>query len=236
MNAVTFPRGFRASGIACGLKESGKRDLALIVSDVPASVAGMFTQNSVVAAPVTLSRTVRHPWQRPRDGDQLRQRERLHGRPRRCRRARDGDAHRRRALGCEADEVLVASTGIIGRPLRDGAAAHGHPARGRRALGGGRRGRVRRDLHHRRLPEDRGGDRPARRRRGAAWCDGQGRRHDPARHGDDDLPGHERRRIAAARLQRLLVPAVQRSFNRSRSTAARPRTTACSCSRTARAA
>ena len=58
MKAVTFPRGFRASGIACGLKESGKTDLALIVSDVPASVAGMFTQNRVVAAPVTLSRQV----------------------------------------------------------------------------------------------------------------------------------------------------------------------------------
>jgi glutamate N-acetyltransferase/amino-acid N-acetyltransferase len=46
--------GFRFSGVACGLKKSGKRDLALIVSDVPARVAGSFTTNLVKAAPIVV--------------------------------------------------------------------------------------------------------------------------------------------------------------------------------------
>jgi len=59
--SVTAPRGFRASGVFCDIKRLGtgkgsdkgnKRDLALIVSDTPASVAGMFTTNQVCAAPV----------------------------------------------------------------------------------------------------------------------------------------------------------------------------------------
>src|SRR3974377_1333793 len=59
--SVTAPRGFRASGVFCDIKRLGtgkgsekgrKRDLALIVSDVPASVAGMFTTNRACAAPV----------------------------------------------------------------------------------------------------------------------------------------------------------------------------------------
>lgn len=44
--------GFRFSGVACGLKPSGKRDLALIVSAVPATAVGAFTTNAVKAAPV----------------------------------------------------------------------------------------------------------------------------------------------------------------------------------------
>ncbi len=46
--------GFKAAGIACGIKKNGKKDLALILSDAPASVAGLFTTNSVKAAPVLL--------------------------------------------------------------------------------------------------------------------------------------------------------------------------------------
>ncbi|MBI5493318.1 MAG: bifunctional glutamate N-acetyltransferase/amino-acid acetyltransferase ArgJ [Deltaproteobacteria bacterium] len=46
--------GFKAAGIACGIKKNGKKDLALILSDGPASVAGLFTTNSVKAAPVLL--------------------------------------------------------------------------------------------------------------------------------------------------------------------------------------
>jgi glutamate N-acetyltransferase / amino-acid N-acetyltransferase len=44
--------GFRFAGVACGLKQSGKRDLALIVSDRPATAAGAFTTNRVKAAPI----------------------------------------------------------------------------------------------------------------------------------------------------------------------------------------
>lgn len=48
--------GFRFAGVCCGLKESGKRDLALIVSDRPATAAGAFTSNRVQAAPVVIGR------------------------------------------------------------------------------------------------------------------------------------------------------------------------------------
>jgi glutamate N-acetyltransferase/amino-acid N-acetyltransferase len=44
--------GFRFAGVACGVKPSGKKDLALIVSDVPATAAAAFTTNKVKAAPV----------------------------------------------------------------------------------------------------------------------------------------------------------------------------------------
>src|SRR5271169_29258 len=59
--SIVAPKGFRASGVFCDIKRLGtgkgsnkgpKRDLALIVSEVPATVAGMFTTNQVCAAPV----------------------------------------------------------------------------------------------------------------------------------------------------------------------------------------
>ena len=61
--SITAPRGFRASGVHCDIKRLGtgsgsdkgdKRDLALIVSDAPATVAGLFTTNQICAAPVRL--------------------------------------------------------------------------------------------------------------------------------------------------------------------------------------
>jgi len=53
---AALPRGFRFSATACGLKKTGALDLALLSSDVPASVAAVFTQNLVAAAPVVLSK------------------------------------------------------------------------------------------------------------------------------------------------------------------------------------
>jgi glutamate N-acetyltransferase / amino-acid N-acetyltransferase len=62
--SVCAPRGFKAAAVFCDIKRLGtgkgsekgtKRDLALIVSDVPAAVAGMFTTNQVCAAPVKVS-------------------------------------------------------------------------------------------------------------------------------------------------------------------------------------
>src|SRR3954469_5527493 len=59
--SIPPPRGFVASAVFCDIKRLGtgkgsnkgpKRDLALIVSEVPATVAGMFTTNQVCAAPV----------------------------------------------------------------------------------------------------------------------------------------------------------------------------------------
>lgn len=47
--------GFKSSGIHCGIKKDGKNDLALIFSEISAVVAGVFTQNKIKAAPVTLN-------------------------------------------------------------------------------------------------------------------------------------------------------------------------------------
>ena len=61
--SIVAPKGFLASGVFCDIKRLGtgkgsnkgqKRDLALIVSEVPATVAGMFTTNQVCAAPVKI--------------------------------------------------------------------------------------------------------------------------------------------------------------------------------------
>lgn len=51
---VTTPKGFLAAGIFCGIKKSKKKDLALISSEKIASAAGVFTKNTVKAAPVVL--------------------------------------------------------------------------------------------------------------------------------------------------------------------------------------
>jgi glutamate N-acetyltransferase/amino-acid N-acetyltransferase len=62
--SVCAPLGFKAAAVFCDIKRLGtgkgsekgrKRDLALIVSDVPAAVAGMFTGNQVCAAPVKVT-------------------------------------------------------------------------------------------------------------------------------------------------------------------------------------
>lgn len=50
---VVIP-GFQFAGVACGIKPSGKKDLALIVSDVPATAVAVFTTNAVKAAPVLI--------------------------------------------------------------------------------------------------------------------------------------------------------------------------------------
>ena len=55
IDASLLPRGFEFSAVACGLKKSGL-DLGLIVSEIPASAACLFTTNRVQAAPVFVSR------------------------------------------------------------------------------------------------------------------------------------------------------------------------------------
>ncbi|WP_091449703.1 bifunctional glutamate N-acetyltransferase/amino-acid acetyltransferase ArgJ [Actinokineospora iranica] len=56
---VTAPQGFRAAGVAAGIKPNGKPDLTLVVNDGPsAAAAGVFTRNQVKAAPVLWSQQV----------------------------------------------------------------------------------------------------------------------------------------------------------------------------------
>ena len=53
---ITAPLGFRAAGLHCGIKKPGLLDLALVVSERSGPIAGVFTTNQVVAAPVILDR------------------------------------------------------------------------------------------------------------------------------------------------------------------------------------
>jgi len=113
---VILPAGFRASGVACGLKQSGRLDLGLLVSDGPAKVAGVFTTNRVQAAPLVLTR------RRVRSGV-TRGLVVNAGNANACtgsRGAEDARAMARiaaRAVGVRAPEMLVASTGVIGEFL-----------------------------------------------------------------------------------------------------------------------
>jgi len=54
--SAQLPAGYRAAGLAAGIKATGHPDMALIVSDRPATAAGVFTTNQVCAAPVKLDR------------------------------------------------------------------------------------------------------------------------------------------------------------------------------------
>lgn len=113
---MRLPEGFTASGVACGLKPSGSLDLGMLVSDRPATAAGVFTTNRVQAAPVQLTR--RHI----RRGS-VRAIVVNSGNANACT-GKPGYADARamaeqaaRGLGTQKEKVLVNSTGIIGVPL-----------------------------------------------------------------------------------------------------------------------
>lgn len=55
-SGVAAPKGFKASGVACSIKQSGRKDVAIIYSESRASAAAVFTKNKVAAAPVLLSK------------------------------------------------------------------------------------------------------------------------------------------------------------------------------------
>jgi len=111
------PKGFQAAGIACGIKATaGAKDLALIYSQTPARVAGLFTKNRVKAAPVLATR------QRVRRGIcqalivNSGNANACTGKPG----LKDAEAMAEvtaEALHLLPRDVLVASTGVIGHPL-----------------------------------------------------------------------------------------------------------------------
>ena len=111
-----LPKGFKAAAVRAGIKASGAPDLAVIAAESPAVAAGTFTTNRIAAAPVQWCRGI-VPSESVRaivvnagnanaaTGEQ-------------------GMANARRtaevaaeALGCEVDQVLLASTGVIGHQL-----------------------------------------------------------------------------------------------------------------------
>ncbi|MBU0671829.1 MAG: bifunctional glutamate N-acetyltransferase/amino-acid acetyltransferase ArgJ [Candidatus Margulisbacteria bacterium] len=114
---VTAPKGFQAAGIACGLKKSGKPDLSLIVSAVPAVAAGVFTTNQVKGNPVIVSQDHlknglaqaiisnagnANTW----TGKQG------------LRAAYEMAELAAKVLGFQPNDVLVTSTGVIAKPLK----------------------------------------------------------------------------------------------------------------------
>ena len=114
--SITAPKGFLAAGVACGIKVSGKPDLALLVCPTGATAAAVFTTNKIVSAAVQVSK------------EYVRSREVYGvvvnaGNANACT-GRKGLANARKmcsvtakAIGVSPEEVLVASTGIIGEQL-----------------------------------------------------------------------------------------------------------------------
>lgn len=110
--------GFRGAAVACGLKPAGALDLALITTDRPCAAAGVFTTNCVKAAPVVYDQEVLAA-----NAGGIRAVIANAGCANACTGA-PGMADTRRtaaltalALGCRPDQVMVLSTGVIGRKL-----------------------------------------------------------------------------------------------------------------------
>jgi glutamate N-acetyltransferase/amino-acid N-acetyltransferase len=107
--------GFRAAGLHVGIKARA-RDLALIVADAPAAVAAVFTRSSVVGAPVEVSRE-RVTRGRTRGIVVNSGISNVAMGRRGVRDAKKMAALAARAIDCADEEILVASTGVIGQPL-----------------------------------------------------------------------------------------------------------------------
>lgn len=112
---VTAPQGFQAAGVACGLKKHG-RDLAMIVSELPATCAGTFTTNVVKAAPVLWTQQVIAQGRAQAIVANS-------GNANACNGVQGAiDTERMaqlagQACGLPTTQVVVASTGVIGQPL-----------------------------------------------------------------------------------------------------------------------
>jgi glutamate N-acetyltransferase/amino-acid N-acetyltransferase len=110
-------RGFRFAGVRCGIRPDASRlDLALAVSDAPSSAAGAFTQNRVRAAPVRVCRE-RLPAADARGVVVCSGNANACTGPRGMEDARRMAAVAAGAAGARPGQFLVASTGVIGRPL-----------------------------------------------------------------------------------------------------------------------
>jgi len=114
-------RGFKTAAVAAGIKANGELDLALICSDTPATAAAVFTQNTFIAPPLVVSR---------RHLEETNHRVRALIVNSGNANAATGEAGMRAAkecaeavaakIGCKTSEVLVSSTGVIGRPFPTG--------------------------------------------------------------------------------------------------------------------
>lgn len=113
---VTAPQGFTASGIHCGIRRNkNKKDLALIAADTDCTAAGIYTRNLVCGAPITVTRA------HLADG-KARAVICNSGIANTCEadgveKAQGMCALAAKALNIPAQDVIVASTGVIGQPL-----------------------------------------------------------------------------------------------------------------------
>ena len=118
LESFSLAPGFRAAAAACGLKSGAALDLALVAADAPCTAAGVFTTNRIPAAPVLLDRE-----RLERGAGRMRAVIANSGCANACtgpgglEDARAMAALAARGLGCEAGQVLVLSTGVIGRRL-----------------------------------------------------------------------------------------------------------------------
>ena len=124
---ITAPKGFLASGIHCGLKKSNlKKDLALIYSEVPATASGMYTKNKVKGAPIYI--TKEHLTNKKAQAIIINS-----GNANTCNgedglhKAKKMTSLQAKELNLKTDDVLVASTGVIGVPLNIDAIKNGIP-------------------------------------------------------------------------------------------------------------
>ncbi|HZL08063.1 MAG TPA: bifunctional glutamate N-acetyltransferase/amino-acid acetyltransferase ArgJ [Candidatus Dormibacteraeota bacterium] len=113
---ILAAKGFKAGSAEAGIKAAGGLDLGLIWCETPATTAAIFTQNSVLAAPVQLSK--QHA--QTHDAQAIV----VNSGNANCMTGEEGKQHAgqmvqaaAKLLGIDEQKVLVASTGIIGRPL-----------------------------------------------------------------------------------------------------------------------
>jgi len=113
---IHMPKGFKCAGISSGIKAGGVKDMALILTESPATAAGVFTTNQVCAAPVKVCREhLQHGVARAIVMNS--------GIANACTgsegmvAARDMAAETAKLLGCEPQEIFVCSTGKIGPQL-----------------------------------------------------------------------------------------------------------------------
>ncbi|HEY2371732.1 MAG TPA: bifunctional glutamate N-acetyltransferase/amino-acid acetyltransferase ArgJ [Gaiellaceae bacterium] len=114
--SVTAAKGFVASGVHCGIRKKDRLDLSLMRSTAPATGAGMFTANRMLAAPVIVCREhleLAQPQAVITNSGVANAATGERG----LLDAHATAAETARVLGLDAEEVLVLSTGVIGAPL-----------------------------------------------------------------------------------------------------------------------
>lgn len=125
---ITAPEGFRAAGLACGIKASGRPDLAIVAASRPVTAAGLFTTNQAKAAPVIVSQE-HLAWSEGVAQVILTNSGCANActGPQGLADAREMAVIAANRMGCAPSQALVASTGVIGVNLKMDALRRGIP-------------------------------------------------------------------------------------------------------------